>query len=56
MTVQELIDQLANYANQNDNVFIWVDGNRYEIANMDDMGEGIIDLTAKIDTGGEITE
>jgi len=54
MTVGELIEQLATYAYKSDNVFIWVDGNRYEIANVDDMGEGIIDLTAKIDN--EVTE
>jgi len=49
MTVSELIDQLATYAHESDNVFIWVDGNRYEIANIDDMGEGIIDITAKVE-------
>ena len=54
MTVGELIHELATYAHESDNVFIWVDGNRYEIANIDDMGEGIIDITAKIDN--EVTE
>jgi hypothetical protein len=51
MTVGELINQLALYAHESDNVFIWVDGNRYEIANIDDMGESIIDITAKVDLG-----
>jgi len=54
MTVGQLIEQLSLYAHESDNVFIWVDGNRYEIANIDDMGEGIIDITAKIDN--EVTE
>jgi hypothetical protein len=53
MTVGQLIEHLALYACESDNVFIWVDGNRYEIAGVDDMGEGIIDITARID---EVTE
>jgi len=54
MTVGQLIEHLALYAHESDSVFIWVDGNRYEIANVDDMGESIIDITAKVDN--EVTE
>lgn len=49
MTVAELIAQLKDIA-PDDHVFIWVDGNRYAIADIDvDLGDNYIDLNAQVE-------
>lgn len=49
MKVKDLIEQLKNVP-PNDYVFIWVDGNRYEISCIDiDSGDNMVDLNAKIE-------
>lgn len=51
MKVSELIAQLVDLP-QNDHVFIWVDGERYEISCIDaDFGDNYIDLNALIPEG-----
>lgn len=50
MTVQELINQLQSLP-ANDHVFIWVDGNRYPISDVDaDLGDNYVDLNAEVST------
>lgn len=48
MTVKDLIDKLRNYY-QYTEVTIWVDGERYELSDVDDsfIAQGIIELNAK---------
>lgn len=49
MTVQELINQLQGLP-ANDHVFIWADGNRYAIADLDvDLGDNYVDINAEVD-------
>ena len=48
MTVAELIVKLKDIP-PNDHVFIWVDGERYEITDIDiDVGDNYVDLNGKI--------
>ena len=48
MTVAELIEQLKDIP-PDDHVFIWADGERYAISDVDvDLGDNYIDLNAKI--------
>ena len=48
MTIKELIDQLKELPVNND-VFIWVDGNRYSISLVDDNLDGnYVDINAEI--------
>ena len=51
MTVAELMGELKNIP-PDDHVFIWVDGERYPIADVDvDLGDNYIDLNAQINEG-----
>ena len=51
MTVAELVEQLKNIP-PDDHVFLWVDGNRYSISDIDvDLGDNYIDLNAQINEG-----
>lgn len=48
MTIKELIAQLQDLP-PDDHVFIWVDGNRYPIADVDvDLGDNYVDLNAQV--------
>lgn len=55
MKVKDLINLLSTECDENAHVFLWVDGNRYEISDIDDMGDNNIDLNAKLDNC-EVTE
>jgi hypothetical protein len=48
MKVKDLLNLLSTECNDDDVVFLWVDGNRYELDDIDNMGDKNIDLNAKI--------
>jgi hypothetical protein len=47
MTIEQLIQKLSE-CNPKDEIYIWVDGERLPIWELDDM-DGYVDINAKID-------